>query len=121
MGTFRVTSPDGAEYEVTAPDGASQAQIMSFVRAQHGDSGDVGSLPGAGADAELDPRLPKPKGESPITHRAAMLPFLERADGSMEFAWPQMALDAADSIRQLGRAGESATGVPHSQAETFPR
>ena len=121
MPRFQITGPDGRRYEVTAPDGASEQDVMRYIQSQ-GRPGDA-ALPGPPADAMLDPNQPgpSPQTESPITHRAAMLPFIEREDGSMEFAWPQIALDVADSVKQLGRAAESAAGVPHSPAETFPR
>lgn len=35
MPIFRITSPDGAEYEVNAPDGATEQDAINFVRQQH--------------------------------------------------------------------------------------
>lgn len=34
MAKFRITGPDGANYEITAPDGASEQDVMSFVQSQ---------------------------------------------------------------------------------------
>lgn len=35
MPVFRVTSPDGAAYDVTAPDGASEQDAMAVAQAHH--------------------------------------------------------------------------------------
>lgn len=133
MPRFEITSPDGGRYEITAPDGATERDVMRYIGGQGGRfdapaaaqsaAQTFRQLPGSPADAALDPNRPAsmPPAESPITHRGLMLPFAERADGSMELAWPQIAVDTMDSLRQLGRAAESAEGVPHSPAETFPR
>lgn len=38
MATFEVTGPDGATYHINAPDGATDAQIMSYVQSNAGQS-----------------------------------------------------------------------------------
>lgn len=42
MATYEISGPDGAVYEVEAPDTASEAEVLSFARAQMGDAKTAG-------------------------------------------------------------------------------
>jgi transposase len=56
-----------------------------------------------------------------ITHRGAMLPFVETSDGEMSLGWPQIALQAGDAFQRFTNAAEAALGGRHAPIDTNPR
>jgi hypothetical protein len=56
MATYRITGPDGHQYDITAPDDATQEQVLAYAQAQY--AGAPAPAPGAGGGGGGGQQLP---------------------------------------------------------------
>lgn len=107
MPTFRVTSPDGAVYEVNAPEGATEQDAIAYVQSQHANGQDVDA-----AAVNHD--------DIPQTQKDLAMQAVSSADTSLPARLTAYGANAVSNIPGLKEFGSAAAaGLGYGQGDTF--
>lgn len=72
MATYRITGPDGGQYDITAPDDATQEQVLAYAQAKYAGAPAPDAGPGAGAGQQHASRPVQPPASTPKAKRGLM-------------------------------------------------
>lgn len=92
MATYRITAPDGNQYDITAPDDADEAQVLEYAKANYKTAGD-----GMGSDFQ---RASKAQSREQMTQKPMQAPPSGFVRGFMD--------DPLNAIKQIGAETETA-------------
>ncbi len=101
MPKYRITGPDGKQYDITAPDGASQDDVLSYVRTQVNGQGSGSKL--QGLLDKIDNQQKNTQSEyDPTGSGASYIGQQVKQGAAMALGAP---VEAINSALNLGRAG----------------